>query len=128
MTKKLALPLLALLVGCTPQQKTVLIADFRNACAYPVNVDVYAYSNAKEPFSFTRRVMPGETIEVLSYISFESDIRTGTPDSYTLTVTANGQQIKLNKSGFLDNLTTAKIGAHGSAVDIWVVDTKRLCT
>lgn len=127
MIKTFALPLLALLIGCTPQQKIVLIADFRNACVYPVNVDVYAYSNAKEPFSFTSLVMPGEKIEVLSYISFENNIRTGTPDSYTLTVSANGQQIKLNKSDFLDNLTQENIGTHNSAVSIWVIDTKRLC-
>ncbi|WP_252272424.1 hypothetical protein [Pseudomonas subflava] len=115
------------MAGCTAQKKYVYIVDFYNECAYSVDVDVNEYSNAKTPLHLVKTLQPGESTEVLSYISFSDDLISGFPDTYKLEISANRKKITLNKSEFIAALEETTIGDPGNTVDIWKISSIQLC-
>lgn len=127
MTKHLALLCLPLLVGCSAQTKTVFIADFENACTYPLEVVAQDYSNAKEVSVLKQHLAPGDVAEVLSYISFNDVLESSFPDSYHLNLTANGSTRSLDKQRFLAQLKRAEYQRKGNAIHIWRISDPSLC-
>ncbi|WP_143479604.1 hypothetical protein [Aquipseudomonas alcaligenes] len=116
-----------LMAGCTAQEKYVYIVDFYNECSYAVGIDVNEYSNAKTPLHLVKTLQPGESIEVLSYISFSDDLISGFPDNYKLEISANQKKITLNKPEFIAALEESSIGEPGNTVDIWKISSDQLC-
>ncbi|SED04066.1 hypothetical protein [Pseudomonas anguilliseptica] len=127
MTKPFALLCLLVLGGCTAQSKTVFIADFENACAYPVSITTHEYSNAKEPFVQDQLLAPGEVTEVLSYISFDDELQNSFPDTYRLNIAANGRSHSLDKPRFLALLERSHHERRGNAIYNWRISDTTLC-
>lgn len=127
MTRALAIFATMLMAGCTAQEKYVYIVDFYNECPYAIGIDVNEYSNAKTPLHLVKTLQPGESTEVLSYISFSDDLITGFPDTYRLEISANQKKITLNKSEFIAALEESTIGEPGNTVDIWKISSDHLC-
>lgn len=116
-----------LVAGCTAQEKYVYIVDFYNKCSYAVGIDVNEYSNAKKPLNLVKTLQPGESIEILSYISFSDELENGFPDTYQLEISASQKKITLDKSKFIANLEEEKIGEPGNTIDIWKISSNKLC-
>lgn len=127
MTKPFALLCLLVLGGCSAQSKTVFIADFENACAYPINITAHEYSNAKEPFVQDKRLAPGEAAEVLSYISFNDELENSFPDTYRLEISAHGRSHSLDKPRFLEQLERSQHERKGNAIHSWKISDTTLC-
>ena len=127
MTRALAIFVTMLMAGCTAQEKYVYIVDFHNECSYAVGIEVNEYSNAKTPQHLVKTLQPGESTEVLSYISFNDDLISGFPDTYKLEISANQKKITLNKSEFIAALEDSTIGEPGNTVDIWKISSDQLC-
>ncbi|MEO4049128.1 hypothetical protein AAFN46_18840 [Pseudomonas sp. CAU 1711] len=103
------------------------IVDFHNKCSYAIGIDVNEYSNAKTPLHLVKTLQPGETTEVLSYISFSDDLINSFPDTYKLEISANQRKITLKKSEFIAALEETTIGNPGNTVDIWKISSTQLC-
>jgi len=116
-----------IVVGCSTQSKTAFIANFENTCAYPVEVSVREYSNGKAPFAPGQRLMPGESVEVLSHISFSESIETSLPPGYRLGIAAHGESILLDKEHFLAQLEHSSIERKSRAISIWTIRDTALC-
>ena len=116
-----------IVVGCSAQPKTAFIANFENACAYPVEVSVRNYSNGKAPFSPDQLLVAGESVEVLSHISFSESIEKSLPSDYRLDIVAHGQSITLDKDRFLAQLAHSPIKHKGRAISIWTIHDQALC-
>jgi hypothetical protein len=127
MTKALSILVTIIMAGCTAQEKYVYIVDFYNECSYAVAVDVNEYSNAKAPQHLVKTLQPGESTEVLSYISFADNLISGFPDTYKLEVSANQKKIILHKSEFVGALEKSTIGEPGNTVDTWKISSDQLC-
>jgi hypothetical protein len=127
MTRALAIFVTMLMAGCTAQKKYVYIVDFYNECSYAVGIDVNEYSNTKTPLHLVKTLQPGESTEVLSYISFSDDLISGFPDTYKLEISANQKKITLNKPEFIATLEESSIGEPGNTVDIWKISSDQLC-
>jgi hypothetical protein len=83
-----------IVAGCSAQSKTAFIANFENTCAYPVEVSVREYSNGKAPFAPGQRLMPGESVEVLSHISFSESIEKSLPPGYRLDISIKSTSLR----------------------------------
>lgn len=127
MTRALAIFVTMLMAGCTAQKKYVYIVDFYNECSYAVGIDVNEYSNTKTPLHLVKTLQPGESTEVLSYISFSDDLISGFPDTYKLEISANQKKITLKKPEFIAALEESSIGEPGNTVDIWKISSDKLC-
>ncbi|WP_019340456.1 hypothetical protein [Stutzerimonas stutzeri] len=127
MTKTIAFLFASLLAGCSAQTKTVFIADFENACSFPVQVRVQDYSNAKGSGVQNQYLEPGRVAEVLSYISFGDDLESSFPATYRLTLSANGSQRSLNKQQFLAQLKRSDYQRKGNAIHTWAIRDASLC-
>ncbi|WP_237045675.1 hypothetical protein [Aquipseudomonas alcaligenes] len=127
MTRTLGIFATMLMTGCTAQEKYVYIVDFYNECSYTVSIDVNEYSNAKTPLHLVKTLQPGESTEVLSYISFSDDLISGFPDTYKLEISANQKKITLKKPEFIAALEESSIGEPGNTVDIWKISSDKLC-
>ena len=127
MIRALGIFVAMLMAGCTAQKKYVYIVDFYNECSYAVSIDVNEYSNAKTPLHLVKTLQPGESTEVLSYISFNDDLISGFPDTYELEISANQKKITLNKSEFIAALEESTIGEPGNTVNIWKISSDQLC-
>lgn len=127
MTKALCLLCVALLAGCSAQVKTVFIADFENTCTYPVQVVAQDYSNARDTGVQEQHVAPGGVAEVLSYISLNDDLENSVPDTYRLSVSANGSKRSLDKQQFLAQLKRSEHQRKGNAIHIWTISDTSLC-
>ncbi|SFP09644.1 hypothetical protein SAMN05216601_105240 [Ectopseudomonas composti] len=114
-------------VGCSAQPKTAFIVHFENACAYPVEVSVHEYSNAKAPFVPGQRLDAGGSVEVLSHISFDESIDKSLPAGYRLDIAANGESIMLDRGGFLGQLAHSPVERKGRAINIWTIHDTALC-
>lgn len=118
---------LALLLGCSTQNKTVFIADFANACALPVRVSVKGYSNAKGNELDVAYVEPGGVIEVFSHVALIDDLPSSVPDSYQLTLFAQEKQRTLDKAQFLAQLKQSPYQRQGNALHTWTISDATLC-
>lgn len=127
MTKALGIFGAILLAGCAAQSKYVYIVDFHNACSYSVDIDVNEYSNAKKPLHLVKTLQPGESTEILSYISFSDELKNGFPDTYQLQLSSNQRKIVLDKTNFLSHLKETTIGDAGNTLDIWKISSDQLC-
>jgi hypothetical protein len=116
-----------LAVGCSAQPKTVLIANFENVCSYPVEIFVREYSNGKESFTHSQSLATGESVEVLSYITFSERPEEGIPDTYSLDITAQGKSVVLDKERFLAQLTHSSVERKGHTPAIWKIRDTALC-
>lgn len=114
-------------VGCSAQPKTAYIVHFENACAYPVEVSVHEYSNAKAPFVPGQRLGAGESVEVLSHVSFDESIEKSLPSGYRLDIAANGESLMLDREGFLGQLAHSPIERKGRSISIWRIRDTALC-
>lgn len=127
MTKQILLLCLLALGGCSVQSKTVFIANFENTCAEPVSLSVLDYSNGKEPFVANTLVGQGEVIEVLSYISFNDELKDSFPETYRLDIAAHGNTRSLDKAHFIKQLERSHLEQRGNAIDVWKISDATLC-
>lgn len=127
MIRLIALFSAALLFGCTAQSKTVFIANFRNACAYPVDITAHDYSNGKAAFAQPIHLKPGDHSEVLSYISPVDDIETSFPSTYRLDIAARGNIRSLNKPELIQQLKQSDYLPKGNAIHTWTISDSMLC-
>ncbi|SDP95074.1 hypothetical protein [Ectopseudomonas guguanensis] len=116
-----------LAVGCSAQPKTVHIVDFENVCNYPVEISVREYSNGKGPFAPGQSLAAGESVEVLSYISFSERLEESIPDAYRLDIEAQGKSVVLDKESFLAQLTRSSVERKGHTPVIWKIRDTTLC-
>ncbi len=115
------------IAGCSAQPKTAFVANFENTCVYPVEISVHEYSNGKEPFSPGQKLDSGESIEVLSQITFSDSIEQSVPPGYRLDIVARGKSIVLDKARFLAQLAQSPIERKGRSITIWRVRDMALC-
>tara|TARA_R110001599_G_scaffold246086_2_gene446218 strand:+ start:115 stop:507 length:393 start_codon:yes stop_codon:yes gene_type:complete len=119
--------LAAALAGCSAQQKIFYIANLENSCSYPIRVTAVDYSNAKKALSPHQEVASGETIEVLSYISFSKELDSSIPDTYRLDIKANEQTISLDKYRFISQLKRSPSIHTGKNITRWTIRNSSLC-
>ncbi|MCQ4313549.1 hypothetical protein NAV33_16885 [Pseudomonas stutzeri] len=73
------------------------------------------------PFAPGQRLMPGESVEVLSHISFSESIGKSLPSGYRLDIAAHGESMLLDKERVLAQLAHSPIERKGSAISIWTI-------
>lgn len=127
MTKTIAFFFASSLAGCSAQTKTVFIADLENVCFFPVQIEVQDYSNAKGSGVQNQYLEPGSVAEVLSYISFSDDLESSFPETYRLTLSANGSERSLNKQQLLTQLKRSDYQRKGNAIHTWAIRDTSLC-
>ncbi len=115
------------IAGCSAQPKTAFVANFENTCVYPVEISVHEYSNGKGPFSPGQKLDSGESIEVLSQITFSDSIEQSVPPGYRLDIVARGKSIVLDKARFLAQLAQSPIERKARGITIWRVRDMALC-
>lgn len=113
--------------GCSVQPNSFFVANLENACAYPVQVTAVDYSNAKEPFIPNQTVAAGETIEVLSQISFNKELDASVPSTYQLNIKAGEQLISLDKKLFIAQLKNSPSTHSSQNATTWTIRDSSLC-
>ncbi|MDH1263868.1 hypothetical protein [Pseudomonas sp. GD03944] len=124
---RLLLLFLPTVSGCSAQPKKVFVANFENACSYPVEVSAHKYSNGKLPFAATQTAAAGEPLEVLSHINFGSTLDASLLNDYRLEIKAHDKSISLDKEHFLTQLSRSSAEKRGNAIATWTIHDTTLC-
>ena len=99
-----------LLISCISEQQSYgFRADFHNACAYPIQVATFHYSNINSmDISEVRLLKPGEiATHVLANVDLTDKVHATVHDNYIIKIIANNRVIVLNKTQFLRVLENA---------------------
>ncbi|MCY1269774.1 hypothetical protein D9M68_114440 [compost metagenome] len=127
MTKFLSLVLLSVMTGCTAQPQTGFVANWHNTCGHPIEITARDFSNSGESSTLSTVVAPGESIQVLSIVSFGTNLHNSIPRSYSLDLKANGRTLHIGKVDLLGALQKSKETPLGNAIRLWTLSDAMAC-
>ena len=84
-------------------------------------------SRGKGLFPSGQGLTAGESVEVLSYVTFSESPEESIPAGYRLEIIAHGKSVALDKERFLAQLARSSVERKGNSVTIWKIRDTALC-
>lgn len=128
MTRFRSLVLLLAVTGCSAQPQHGFIVDWQNACGYPVEVTASAFTNSGENSPRQQLLAVGESISVLSIVSFNPSLQQSIPESYSLDFRAKERTRHLGKAELIQALLqTQEMPQTSNAIRHWKLTATTAC-
>lgn len=128
MTKFLSLFFLFAVAGCSAQPKQGFVVDWQNLCGYPVEIGASNFTNLDGNGSRKQELAAGQSMLVLSIVSFNTSLQQSIPETYSLDIQANGRTRHMGKAELIGMLQqTQETPQTGNAIRHWKLADATVC-